>query len=313
MEPAFAKPVPPIARLQFNWARAFAPRVMPAYGITVAMAAMVIITVVLTDFTYSASELNSPILMLMGLAAAGVFLRGLGYMRIGSGVEAVALFSAISLAAPLCAAILASTNLPLADEMLARWDRLAFFGFNRTDLAHWVMQRDMLFSAVQMVYHSLIVQPSILIALLFATGREGRGFRLLFAWGLALVLSIGVFACLPALGSPPFFLDYLDTLNGARDGSLRVVGREMLTGIITFPSFHAAAAVLLGWGFWRIPYLGPLMAGLNALMFLSAAVASHYLVDLIAGGFIAVLAICLADKAITRIENYAELARKSAA
>ncbi len=288
-------------RMRFDWRLAIVPAVLPAWCVAGLMAAFVALAVALTNFTYDAAYLNAPIASLLLLALIGMALRGAGYVRIGSGCEALALFSGLSMAAPLCAAILASTNLPLTDAMLERWDR-QLFGLNRTEMALWVMQRDLLFSGVQLVYHSLIVQPSILLAVLFATGMEGRGWRLLFAWGLTLVLSIIVFALMPALGSPPIFLDYLDTLNGARDGTLRVVGREMLTGIITFPSFHAAAAVLLGWGFLRMRIIGPAMVALNALMFLSAAIASHYLVDLIGGGVIALFAIWLADKVVSAVE-----------
>jgi hypothetical protein len=139
--------------------------------------------------------------------------------------------------------------------------------------------------------------------MLFASQQEARAWRLLCAWGLALVVSMLVFMCLPALGSPPVFLNYLDILTGARDGSLRVVGLEMLTGIITFPSFHAAAAVMLGWGFLHVRIIGPLMVVWNVFMFLSAAIASHYLVDLIAGGIIAYAAIRAADRIIARFEK----------
>lgn len=302
MEQAIQTPTVPAQRIRFDWRLAIAPAVIPAWCVAGLMATFVALAVALTSFTYDAAYLNAPIASLILLALMGMAARAAGYVRIGSGCEALALFSGLSMAAPLCAAILASTNLPLTDAMLERWDR-QLFGLNRTEMALWVMQREWLFSAVQLVYHSLIVQPSILLAVLFATGMDGRGWRLLFAWGLTLVLSIVVFALLPALGSPPYFLDYLDTLNGTRDGSLRVVGREMLTGIITFPSFHAAAAVLLGWGFLRMRIVGPGMVILNVLMFLSAAIASHYLVDLIGGGVIALFAIWTADKIVGAIET----------
>jgi len=260
-------------------------------------------TVILTDFQYAADELNGPIFGMLALAGSGLVLRGLGITRIGSGIESIALFTAISMAAPLSAVIMASSNMPLVDQWLAELDRDLFFGFNRSEVANWVASRDGLFWVTQQVYHSLIIQPYVLLAILYAAGMTGRGCRLLFAWGLTLAIILCIFPFFPATGMPPFFLEYQETFFGARDGTLRIIGRQALTGIITFPSFHAAAAVLLGWGFLRVGKLGPPMVVLNLLMFFSAIVAGHYLIDLFAGGAIAVVAIWTADKVIGSIEG----------
>src|SRR3546814_20902905 len=65
---------------------------------------------------------------------------------------------------------------------------------------------------------------------------------------------------------------YLDTFERLRSGALRTLGSESLTGIITFPSFPAAAAVLLGWGFASFGMLGWPLVALNTLQFVSAIV-----------------------------------------
>jgi len=130
-----------------------------------------------------------------------------------------------------------------------------------------------------------------------------RGWRLIFAWGLMTVLALAVFPLFPALGSPPYFLDFMGTFNGSRDGSLRVLGEQALTGIVTFPSIHAGAAVLLGWGFARVPKVGPAFVVLNVLMFASALIGGHYLVDLVAGGTIAAVAIAVSNLTIGAIER----------
>src|SRR3546814_12195667 len=94
---------------------------------------------------------------------------------------------------------------------------------------------------------------------------------------------------------------YLDTFERLRSGALRTLGSESLTGIITFPSFHAAAAVLLGWGFASFGRLGWPLVALNALMFVSAIVGGgHYLVDLIAGAAVALIGLWLAARLIDR-------------
>lgn len=72
-----------------------------------------------------------------------------------------------------------------------------------------------------------------------------------------------------------------------------------MTGLVSMPSFHAAAAVILGWvslylGWLRIP-----LVLLNVAMLLSTIISgSHYLVDLIAGAALAVMAIWAATRLV---------------
>ncbi len=62
-------------------------------------------------------------------------------------------------------------------------------------------------------------------------------------------------------------------------------------GIITMPSVHAAVAILLIAGFWKTPLALPITI-LNVLMIASTLpVGRHYVVDLLAGAAIAVVAI----------------------
>lgn len=62
-------------------------------------------------------------------------------------------------------------------------------------------------------------------------------------------------------------------------------------GIITMPSVHTAVAILLIAGFWKTRLALPILI-LNALMILSTLpVGRHYVVDLLAGGTLALLTI----------------------
>lgn len=289
--------------LRFDRRAAVEHRAIPSYAILAAMTGFVIACVAMTSFTWDSALLTPPALSLLGLFALAHAMRGFGFNRIGSGIEAAALFSAVSLASALCATLLAATNFPLIDEALQELDRRLFFGFERAPVIEWLIHREILFKATQAVYQSIMVQPQVLIAVLFGLGLASRGWRLIFAWGLTLLLTLAVFPWLPALGSPPYFLDFMGTFHGARDGSLRLLGEDALTGIITFPSFHAGAAVLLGWGFAAVPKIGRPFVALNALMFASAIIGGHYLVDLVAGGLIATAAIVVSHLTIGAIER----------
>ena len=70
-----------------------------------------------------------------------------------------------------------------------------------------------------------------------------------------------------------------------------------LGGIVTFPSFHAASAVLFGWALWAVRWLRPLALLINGAMLAATPLnGGHYFIDLIAGVAIAVLAIVAARR-----------------
>jgi membrane-associated phospholipid phosphatase len=82
-----------------------------------------------------------------------------------------------------------------------------------------------------------------------------------------------------------------------RDGSLRVLDFKTLGGIITFPSFHAAAAVPALWAFWAVWWMRPLALIANVGMLLATPlVGGHYFVDVFAGIALAMLAIAAAQR-----------------
>lgn len=64
---------------------------------------------------------------------------------------------------------------------------------------------------------------------------------------------------------------------------------------VTFPSFHAGAAPLLGWGFWPVARLRWPLVTLNVVMAASAIpIGGHYVVDIIAGVMVAAAGIAVA-------------------
>jgi len=267
------------------------PASFPVYALLGAALLFIAVIVALTDFYWDLGIVKGAAMALTLLALLGMAARWLSFERLGTALEAAALFSAVGILGPFCAVIMASTALPLADEMLARSDQLLFFGFRREVLVEAVRHWGAFMQVTRWVYHSLLWQPFLLIALLAAAGHTRQCWRFVASWGVALGICLLVFPLLPAVGAPPYFLDFLDTFNGARNGGLRAIGQGALTGIITFPSFHAAGAVLLGWAFRSIRPIAPAMVALNVLMIGAALIAGHYLIDLVAGAAVAWLAI----------------------
>jgi hypothetical protein len=81
---------------------------------------------------------------------------------------------------------------------------------------------------------------------------------------------------------------YFPTLEGLRAGTLRIIDFDGMEGLISFPSFHTANAILFVWALWPIRLLRLPMLVLNFLLIASTPLAgAHYLVDLIGGAAVA--------------------------
>ena len=122
-----------------------------------------------------------------------------------------------------------------------------------------------------------------------------------------LVPAIGVYGTLGLTASDfPNFepQGYYDTLRDApllRAGSLHALSLSQLVGVLTFPSFHAASAVLYIWALWRVRWLSLFLVPCNIAMIASTPVGGgHYLVDVMAGIAVAAAAI-VAARRISRL------------
>jgi membrane-associated phospholipid phosphatase len=95
------------------------------------------------------------------------------------------------------------------------------------------------------------------------------------------------FAHLPTLGRTT-----ADIVLALRQGTLKTIDLAAVDGIISFPSLHAAVAVLVPFALrWNRPLFWP-VALLNALMLVSAIPSgNHYLIDIIGGVAVAGLGI----------------------
>jgi membrane-associated phospholipid phosphatase len=89
-----------------------------------------------------------------------------------------------------------------------------------------------------------------------------------------------------------FYEAQLHDILALREGSLRHLELFELAGIVSFPSFHAASAVLYLWALWPVRGLGTASAVLNVLMLISTPViGAHYVIDVIGGIALAVVSI----------------------
>lgn len=94
-----------------------------------------------------------------------------------------------------------------------------------------------------------------------------------------------------------------------RSGVLRHLKLFELAGVVSFPSFHAASAVLYLWALWPVRVIGIVAAAMNVLMIASTPViGAHYVIDVIAGVLLAVICIAAAKYATAFLDSRAPVA-----
>jgi membrane-associated phospholipid phosphatase len=204
--------------------------------------------------------------------------------------------------------VAAAANLPLRDAELLAIDRA--LGLDWAAFAAFVNDHPVLSGWLDYGY-GMIRWPLFAIPVVLTAARRYcrlQDFTLAFALGLmattvisALVPAIGVYqqigldpAGLEHL-NPQAYLDQVRDLAPVREGTLRHIDLFGLAGIVTFPSFHAASAVLYAWALWPVRWIRPIALLANAAMIASTPIdGGHYFIDVLAGIAIAVVSIVVA-------------------
>jgi membrane-associated phospholipid phosphatase len=200
------------------------------------------------------------------------------------------------------------TNWPLQDHTLLAIDRA--MGMDPKTIAQYVNDHDWLGG---LLVRSYILIKIILLAIPIVLALTSRFVRLqvfVFAFSLTLIMTLLISTFTPAVGTyyglqiDPAQFTSLDAsmyqaqlrdMMALRDGSLRHLELFKITGIVSFPSFHAASAVLYIWALWPVRYVGGAAVVLNLLMMASTPViGAHYMIDVFGGVALAVIGIWLA-------------------
>ena len=149
-----------------------------------------------------------------------------------------------------------------------------------------------------MAYYSLQPQAALSIIYFAVSGRSARIRELLLLAGVTLAATVLISAIWPTLG--PFAahgggdIAYLRDLLALRAGGPWHFELLAMQGIVTMPSYHTVMAVLFTYAFRRTGLVGYGIATLNLVMLLSIPpIGGHYLVDMLAGGALALGAIAV--------------------
>jgi hypothetical protein len=305
--------------VQDSW-RLYLINWMPLLG----MAFVLFAALVVTGFSL---KVESLLLQGLGLAwlllAAGHAFWPRGYPRLAFAcVSSAQLELGYLLSIPL-SYVATATALPLQDANLARFDRL--LGLDWQAYYDFVCARPALVPYFYLTY-AMISLPTFGVPILLGWTRNyARLQQFTLACTLTAVVTIFVSAFTPAIGTyqqygipadtPVFtasgFLVQVEEIPAVRSGALRVLNFETLTGIITFPSFHAAAAVLALWALWGVWWMRPFaLIAYGGMLLATPLVGGHYFADVFAGCGVAILAIMAArltgEKAPARIPAMAQ-------
>ena len=212
----------------------------------------------------------------------------------------------VAIAGPL-SYIANTTDWPLQDQLLLSIDRS--IGLDPEPIAAFVNDHQWLAKCLDTGY-GFIKWPLLGVPIvLVMTLRMIRLQQYVLTLNIALILTIVISVFVPAIGTyyglnlPPqrfpsvntsVYASQLHDILSLRDGSLRHLEIFKLAGIVSFPSFHAASAVLYMWALWPVWGFRSAAIAVNALMIAATPViGAHYVVDVIGGVVLAAASILL--------------------
>ncbi len=199
------------------------------------------------------------------------------------------LWIAFAVAGCVLTYLAATCSRPLQDAALTDMDRA--LGFDWLTLYDAMLAHPALHRTLALAYASLA--PQITLSVLLLPAR--RNHEMVVLATLALLPTVAVSLLWPALG--PFTAHavtatYLPDLLALRGSGPWRFDAPALEGIVTMPAYHATLAVLFAYGWRGMGMLTGIAVALNAVMLLSVPpVGGHYLVDVLAGAVIALLAV----------------------
>jgi membrane-associated phospholipid phosphatase len=265
---------------------------------------------------------SNPTLLLMVSAyiATTFFYRSIRFdERLSQALVTVGQLLLMMLFGLLCSYAATVTAMPYRDAELLAIDQ--WLGFDRTGYLRVFTDSPWKVHLSNLIYLSMLPQLALTPLFLILANRMEHLQRFVAAYGIALISTIAIFVFVPAVGAFVYFdltpaqyaalpMDVYTparTLDALRSGGLKIVRLDNLEGLIAFPSFHTAAAILYGWALWPVKSVRWPIAALNlAIISTTPVCGAHYAIDVIAGAAVALGSIA-ASGLLCR--NKAEMAR----
>lgn len=275
--------------------RAFAP-LFAAHAATLAVAVAWLWAQGIGVSVESWKAFGTVIMLASGLAAAGYALRN-EWGMLGGLAAAAFLCMPPGLATFSYAATAAGGVFPLQDALFARID--AAMGFDWLAAVALTNQFPLAIDVLRAAYEYTMAAVIYVYVLLVVMKRADRILE--FSWALLVTCLIAniLSALLPAIGAyihhaPPQELRamiapdagvwHLQHFEALRNGTFRSFVAQQTEGLVTFPSYHTACALLVPLAMRGLGLLTGVAWGFAALVVISTVpIGGHYLIDVIAG------------------------------
>jgi len=191
--------------------------------------------------------------------------------------------------------VAAAWDRPLIDAYLVKADEV--LGIDWLGFYTWAKSHPDVFAIMALSYNSFLPQTILLQLFLNLKGLVRRSWELVWISVIACLMCILFSGIWPAVGAFGYFHVSLDTaylaeFKAIHEGTMRTIGIMPVQGLITFPSFHAAMAIIYIYAARGIADLFPALVVLNVAMLFSIPVmGGHFFADEWGGILVALLSI----------------------
>jgi membrane-associated phospholipid phosphatase len=229
--------------------------------------------------------------------------------RLSEALTAVAQLFIILMLGLLLTYAATTIAMPYRDQQLQAID--TWLGFDRASYVRFFTDQPWKIRVSDFVYLIMLPQLAIVPLVMIVTNRIERLQRFIAAYGVALIMTIAIFVFVPAVGAfvhvditpaqyavlPLEIYTPARTLDALRSGFMKTIELNNLEGLIAFPSFHTAAAILYAWAFWPLKTLRwPALLFNTALVATTPIGGAHYAIDVVAGAAVALVAIAVSSR-----------------
>jgi hypothetical protein len=292
------------------------------WAIVAAVAAVVLAAPFLSGFYLDWRSFGAPAAAVIALCAgAWFYTHWRREPRLASGLQCTAqLVAFTAVGAPLSyIAAAAAAAFPLQDALFDSIDRA--LGLDWRALLAWMNAQQLGHWFFTFAYMSFTLQATTTVLALAFCGQLVRLRVFMLALALSALVCIAISVVLPAEGIWGYYnlsrADYpaivpatrelhLPIFHGLRDGSLRALTGLNSEGIIVFPSFHAALAVIFIAALWPVPVLRWIGVAVNGVMLVATPIdGGHYFIDVPAGVAVALLALVFSRALAARMNRAA--------
>lgn len=226
-------------------------------------------------------------LFIAGLFGAGALLSRRDRNGVPQAISAITLLLTAWLILGPLQYLAAAWNRPLVDAYLLRAD--AWLGVSWPAIDRWVAAHATTRHVLNLAYMSFLPQ-FVLVPLVLGWVNRSRLWQFVLQFQLTALCTVVLFGLWPASTLARHGIhewmssaDAMQQLFGVREGALRVLDLTQATGLISWPSFHTAGALLVVWSLRKTWFFWPIVLLDGLLIAATVLLGIHYAVDALGG------------------------------